>query len=472
MKRILVWLLSVAMVIGLAVVPASAAGAMTVSGQAVGEVSMADGSFTYDVSIKDNAGLIGAAVTVTWPATDLKLAALTVGSIMPDNGTAAVGENTGSFTVSLGNDVATSDYVGDGTLFTMNFEVLDGATAGEKAIKLAYANDEADFANFDGDDIAVTFVDGSVTLVDGEAAPSEDTPAEDETKAATPVIEPGDTTLKEDGDSVEITISCATTGAAIWYKLGNEEAVEYTSGSAISLFTSGGAIYTSGGAINLGKSVTLTAWAIVDGLLQSDDATATYKIESKSSGGGGGSTTPAETEDEFPFKDVPEDAYFRKAVEWAWKNGITAGTSETTFSPYMGATRGQIMTYLWAAAGCPEPSGTDNPFTDVAEGAYYYKPVLWAVEKGITAGTSATTFSPDQTVTRGQAMTFLYGAAGRPEGGSEPFTDVNEGDYFAAPVAWAYSNGITVGTSETLFSPNEVCQRCQIVQFLYLHFAE
>ena len=299
------------------------------------------------------------------------------------------------------------------------------------------------------------------------------TPSEDGTKVATPEIDPGDTTLKEDGDKVDIEISCTTTGAAIWYQLNDETAAEFTTGSAISLFTSGGAIYTSDGTADLGKSVTLTAWAIVDGL-KSDIATATYKIEESKNngGGGGGSATPAETEDEFPFKDVSENAYFRKAVEWAWKNGITAGTSETTFSPYTSATRGQIMTYLWAAAGCPEPSGTDNPFTDVAEGAYYYKPVLWAIEKGITAGTSATTFSPGQTVTRGQAMTFLYGAAGRPEGGSEPFTDVNEGDYFAAPVAWAYSNGITVGTSETLFSPDEICQRCQIVQFLYLHFAE
>ena len=273
------------------------------------------------------------------------------------------------------------------------------------------------------------------------------------------------------GATVNLT---ATSGAAIYYTTDGSTPEVYTSGGAI--YVSGSAIqFTSGSAITIDKDMTVNAIAVMTsgGALEiSDVASAAYTVKSSTPSGGGGSATPAETEDEFPFKDVPENVYFRKAVEWAWKNGITAGTSETTFSPYMGATRGQIMTYLWAAAGCPEPSGTDNPFTDVAEGAYYYKPVLWAVEKGITAGTSATTFSPDQTVTRGQAMTFLYGAAGRPEGGSEPFTDVNEGDYFAAPVAWAYSNGITVGTSETLFSPNEVCQRCQIVQFLYLHFAE
>ena len=304
----------------------------------------------------------------------------------------------------------------------------------------------------------------------GETIPPEDEPAEDKTKVSTPVIDPAGKTLKEDGDSVDITISCATSGAAIYYQLGDMDATLYTSGSAISLFTSGGAIYTSGGAINLGKSIVLKAWAMLDEL-KSDETSATFEIKSSSGGGGGGgSTTPAETEDAFPFKDVHENAYFRKAVEWAWKNGITAGTSESAFSPYASATRGQMMTYLWAAAGCPEPSGTDNPFTDVAEGAYYYNAVLWAVEKGITAGTSATTFSPEQTVTRCQAITFLYGAAGRPEGGSEPFVDVNEGDYFAAPVAWAYSKGITVGISDTVFGPAEICQRCQIVQFLYLYY--
>ncbi len=276
-----------------------------------------------------------------------------------------------------------------------------------------------------------------------------------------------------DGTVINIT---ATTGAAIYYTTDGTDPEVYTSGGAI--YVSGSAVqFTSASAITVNSDMTVKAIAVVTsgaGIEVSDIATAEYTVESSGGGGGGGGgkSTPTEAGDNFPFKDVPENAYFRKAVEWAWKNGITAGTSATTFSPYMSATRGQMMTYLWAAAGCPEPTTTDNPFTDVAAGAYYYKPVLWAVEKGITAGTSATTFSPDQAVTRGQAITFLYGAVGRPAGGSEPFTDVNDGDYFAPAVAWAYSNGITVGTSDTLFSPAEICQRCQIVQFLYLHYAK
>ena len=388
---------------------------------------------------------------------------------MPDNSTPAV-DNSGSFKVSLGSDIATENYEGDGVLFTMNFKILDAATAGAKTIGLDFGNAEDDFMDYNMDTVATTFTAGTVTLVDGGTpAP---TPAEDELEA--PVIDPAGKEMEKDGDSVDITITCVTSGAAIYYTLGDGAETEYTTGSAISLYTSGGVIYTSGGAINLGDNVVLKAWAKLGDKI-SEIAEAIFKIKTESSGGGGGgggSATPAPAEDKFPFKDVPENVYFRKAVEWAWKNGITAGTSETTFSPYIGATRGQMMTYLWAAAGCPEPSSTDNPFTDVAEGAYYYKAVLWAVEKGITAGTSATTFSPEQTVTRGQAITFLYGAVGRPEGGSEPFVDVNEGDYFAAPVAWAYSNGITVGINDTEFGPSEICQRCQIVQFLYLYYGK
>ena len=112
------------------------------------------------------------------------------------------------------------------------------------------------------------------------------------------------------------------------------------------------------------------------------------------------------------------------------------------------------------------------PFTDVAASADYYNAVLWAYENGITAGVSATEFAPNQTVTRAQAITFLYGVAGRPAAGSEPFDDVNAEDYFAAPVAWAYGKGITAGTSANLFSPDRGCQRAQIITFMALYFAD
>lgn len=168
------------------------------------------------------------------------------------------------------------------------------------------------------------------------------------------------------------------------------------------------------------------------------------------------------------FIDVTTDDYFADAVQWAVEHGITAGTSANTFSPNAGCTRGMIVTFLWKAYGSPEPATTVNPFIDVPASEYFCKPVLWAVENGITAGTSANTFSPNDTCTRGQAMTFLYKAAKSPAAGTaNAFVDVPAGAYYAQPVAWAVNNGITAGTSATTFSPDATCTRGQIVTFLY-----
>lgn len=169
------------------------------------------------------------------------------------------------------------------------------------------------------------------------------------------------------------------------------------------------------------------------------------------------------------FKDVPGDAYYYNAVEWAVKNGVTAGTGAGTFSPNASCTRGQIVTFLWHAAGSPTPSGTKNPFKDVKSSDYFYKAVLWAVENGITSGTSDTTFSPSSACTRAQAMTFLYRAKGSPSPSStaNEFKDVHSSDYYYNAVAWAVDNGITSGTSSTTFSPKQTCTRAQIVSFLY-----
>ena len=122
--------------------------------------------------------------------------------------------------------------------------------------------------------------------------------------------------------------------------------------------------------------------------------------------------------------------------------------------------------------GSPEPELTENPFEDDKANRYYYKAVLWAYEKGITSGVGNGLFGSDQTVTRGQTAAFLYGAAGRPDVGSEPFEDVSEEDYYEAAVAWVYSKGITAGTSEATFNPDADCLRCQIITFLYLYFTE
>ena len=153
------------------------------------------------------------------------------------------------------------------------------------------------------------------------------------------------------------------------------------------------------------------------------------------------------------------------------ENGVTEGTSATTFSPDASCTRAQMVTFLWRANGSPKAT-VANPFTDVQADAYYYDAVLWAVEKGITSGTSATTFAPDATVTRGQTVTFLHRANGSPAvSGSSPFNDVAADAYYTAAVQWAVTEGVTSGTSATTFAPDAPCTRAQIVTFLYRDMA-
>ena len=176
---------------------------------------------------------------------------------------------------------------------------------------------------------------------------------------------------------------------------------------------------------------------------------------------------------ENPFTDVAEGAYYYDAVLWAAENGITGGTSATTFSPAVTCTRAQTVTFLWRAAGSPDPEGTNMPFTDVASDAYYYDAVLWAVENGITSGTSATTFSPNATVTRAQNVTFLWRWAESPAVEAvNPFTDVAADMYYHDAVLWAAEEGITAGTSATTFSPDDPCLRSQIVTFLYRYLVK
>ena len=173
------------------------------------------------------------------------------------------------------------------------------------------------------------------------------------------------------------------------------------------------------------------------------------------------------------FTDVFASDYYYDAVLWAVEKGITNGTSATTFSPNAVCTRAQVVTFLWRAAGESAPKSSDMPFTDVAEGAYYYDAVLWAVENGITNGTSATTFSPDADCTRGQIVTFLWRAQGSVDAsGYNPFVDVADNAYYTEAVLWAVKNGITNGTGSNTFSPDADCTRGQIVTFLYRCLSE
>ena len=167
------------------------------------------------------------------------------------------------------------------------------------------------------------------------------------------------------------------------------------------------------------------------------------------------------------FRDVAQNAYYYDAVQWAVEKGITEGTSATTFSPDASCTRAQMVTFLWRAAGSPAPKSAANPFKDVSANDYYYSAVLWAVENGITSGTSADTFAPNATVTRGQTVTFLYRAAGSPTVSGGSFSDVAANAYYANAVAWASQHNITSGVGNGNFAPNADCTRAQIVTLLY-----
>ena len=180
---------------------------------------------------------------------------------------------------------------------------------------------------------------------------------------------------------------------------------------------------------------------------------------------------PTQTESgSRPFLDVPADAYYADAVAWAVERGITNGLDATLFGPDVPCTRAQMVTFLWRAAGMPEPSGSAAQFTDVTPGSYYEKAVRWALEQGITKGVDELRFDPDAIVNRAQTVTFLYRFAVGSAVPADFFEDVPADAWFAAAVAWAAEHGITNGTSETTFSPDENCVRAQIVTFLYRYF--
>lgn len=167
------------------------------------------------------------------------------------------------------------------------------------------------------------------------------------------------------------------------------------------------------------------------------------------------------------FADVPSDAYYAEAVEWAVDRGITNGKADGLFGSNDSCTRGQIVTFLWRAAGSPTPKGAAAVPTDVIPGSYCYNAVAWALENGITNGMADGSFGVNNTCTRGQSVTFLHRALGTAPSAVNGFTDVAADSFCADAVAWAVENGVTNGTSATTFSPNNGCTRAQIVTFLY-----
>ena len=174
-----------------------------------------------------------------------------------------------------------------------------------------------------------------------------------------------------------------------------------------------------------------------------------------------------------PFVDVQEGDFFYEPVLWAVEEGITKGTTEITFGPNDVCLRAHVVTFLWRAMGCPEPQLTENPFTDVKETDFCYDAVLWAVETGITMGVGADKFEPYGVCNRAQTVTFLHRALGMPTvAGEEHFDDVNSGEYYYDAVLWAVTAGITHGMSADRFAPYSLCNRSQAVTFLYRALAE
>ena len=176
---------------------------------------------------------------------------------------------------------------------------------------------------------------------------------------------------------------------------------------------------------------------------------------------------------QMPFTDVPANEYYFDAVLWAVENGVTNGMNDGTFGSNLSCTRAQFVTFLWRAAGCPEASADSCDFKDCGKDQYYYPAVIWAVENGVTDGTSATTFSPDKTVNRAEVITFLWKYAGKPAvSDTEPFTDVTDDDWFSTAVRWGYANGLAKGVSDNLYGSMQNCTRAQTATFLYRNFQQ
>lgn len=220
-----------------------------------------------------------------------------------------------------------------------------------------------------------------------------------------------------------------------------------------------------------GDGSDLNPWHVKNGVVGFIEEVTPEKPNS-GSGSSGGSGKPVvtppvvEQKTETVFQDVPVESYYAEAVSWAVEKGITKGTTDTMFSPNAACTRAQAITFLYRAAGEPEVS-VGSTFSDVVKGSYYEKAVAWAVEGGITEGTGETTFSPDQICTRAQIVTFLARFAGVNGAADSVFTDVSVDAYYAGSVAWAAKAGITDGTSDTTFSPDAPCTRAQVVTFLW-----
>ncbi len=260
----------------------------------------------------------------------------------------------------------------------------------------------------------------------------------------------------------------------------NEDSNDFCEFTVAPRSVAGASVKLTPSAVNAGSAPTSAA-VVVDGRTLTQDVDYTVRYADYASAGTGTATVTGRgnytgtatatftVKAVLPFTDVPSNASYYAALQWAYGSGIVKGTSATTFSPNDNCTRGQFALMLYRLAGKPDVTGVANPFKDVKSSAAYYRAVLWAYNEGIIKGTSATTFNPNGTVTRGQIVLMLYRMAGKPAvtNTTNPFSDVKPSDSCYRAVLWAVEKGITKGTSATTFAPNNPCTRYQLVLFLY-----
>lgn len=457
---------------GASVIDVSAAGAITIkaAGSAVVTVTAA-GDDTYAAATK-NVSVTVSPKKIAAPTADSKTftyngkeqtytvaanAAYTV------TGNKQTNANETGYTVTVALVNKTNTQWADSTTAdkTFNFVISKATITITANSKTAYIGDAVPTLN--ASDYTVTGLASGETLKAAPTLAYSATP--DMTKAGTYTITPSGATAPDGGNYNDITYKTGTLTISNKPSAGGGAAASCT----LTFNTNGGSAVaavskTSGSTVDLTSykptrdGYTFAGWFSDTALTK---AVTSVKLTADT-------TVYAKWTQVNPFTDVPDGAYYHDAVLWALSKNVTSGTSPNTFGPSMDCTRAQVVTFLWRAMGSPEPTGKTNPFTDVSPDAYYYKAVLWAVEKGITKGASDTTFAPDDTVTRAQFVTFLWRAANAPAAsGTNPFTDVTDtGAYYYNAVLWAVGQGITAGTSATTFGPDDVCNRGQVVTFL------
>ena len=411
------------------------------------------------------------------------------GSTMGDSEVTVVNNGNGTFKVTgvTGNLIIRSDRTPKTYTVTVTGT---GATDATAAATAAYATDYTFTLNKDANydyTVAVTVggqsctpalaADGKTYTIPGTSITGNIVIHVTKTQKA-PTTTAITFTGSGSGDVAGGTSQTATNGQDFTFTIDEEAGYTYTVKLGEETLTKANGKYTIPGAKLTGTALTVTVektGKTGEKPLPTPVGPKPEKPEKPSEPGTTEPTEPGTTEPTKPahsFDDVPAGAYYEEAVAWAAEKGITEGTSANTFAPKALCTRAQVVTFLWRAAGCPEPQNAGS-FADVTAGSYYAKAVAWAIENGITGGTGDGMFSPDAVCTRAQAVTFLYRASAAPAvDGSSSFSDVDADAYYMAAVRWSEQNGITGGIGGGLFGSDLDCTREQIVTFIFRMMAD